>query len=224
MSLQGRLVRLAYARDELRSPILGLLLKCSAGSPLATKIRNTLRKVTRKHKVPFKADREMAWFQVDEDIWVHEGSTGWAVGHNGQNYEFGVDLDKLESIVSGLLSKAPAEAKPQGGKKELTSITNSAEISKLRTLVRAIGKRHGLKLTTKKGTGSHKGDVIIQENSYPTTEDPAARIELVRALIRRGYESSFVEWDPSQTLKNHDLRLALEDGHAKIYLVIKKWS
>ncbi len=98
----------------------------------------------------------------------------------------------------------------------------ATEITEAREIAKRIAKKHGIKLSVRKGTGSIRGTVTINDARNEWTEDPAPRIELAEALIAAGFESQFGASPTGMTLTNHAIGLAKRAGHSHIRLGLLK--
>lgn len=73
----------------------------------------------------------------------------------------------------------------EGGQKDRRAKVKQVSLDKkdaghIRKLATALGKKHGIRLSTRTGKGSMRGSVSIQ--TYPNPPTPALRIELIEAL------------------------------------------
>ena len=99
----------------------------------------------------------------------------------------------------------------------------STEAKKIRALVNPIAKKYATRLHVRKGTGSMRGTITIQNGVYPHPPIPAFLAEVGQALIDGGYESNAAMWSPSTTLAKHAVEFANVHGHSRVFIsVVKK--
>jgi len=95
---------------------------------------------------------------------------------------------------------------------------NKADAVTIRKIVRAVAKKHGIKLSVRTGTGSMRGTVRI--GTYPDPPTTAPRLDLLRQLERAGYEGAMSIYDVGSF---SELRmLSTQWGHTQISLNVMK--
>jgi len=85
------------------------------------------------------------------------------------------------------------------------------ELLQVRTKAREIGRKHDIRVSVKKGTGSMRGTISVQSGFED--DNVQARIEMGEWFIANGFESCFA---PSNTIENHYLLLAREWDHGSL--------
>jgi hypothetical protein len=96
------------------------------------------------------------------------------------------------------------------------TVPTKADLLQVRAIGRAIAKKHGSRISVKKGTGSIKHTINVGGWDNKSVE---ARIEFGEAMLAAGFDMS---WGHSMTLENHYLHLARQHGHSSFCVLLMK--
>jgi hypothetical protein len=94
------------------------------------------------------------------------------------------------------------------------------ELREIRALARSIGSKHGIKPSVRSPSKGSVSDVVLVQ-TYPDPPTADYRIELIEALMKRGYDLMFADTSPTMNLQAQ-LNLAKNWDHTGIKLHLKK--
>jgi hypothetical protein len=205
--------------------LLPLLERIAGGIqlPLWKVVRALSARAARDSGVSHKQISEGEFHVAGSQIVLREkGSGKWVLESGGRKIEF-VTGKGLKRLLVEALKNLPGDLPEESRDRRVRyRDPTPEEVKEVRSLARAIGRKHGAKIgVTYNKRGSQAGTMTVQNLEYPHPELPKMKIELLRELIKRGYENSLIRYSPDSSLRK-EVRMTAQYENARIYMTLFK--